>query len=597
MKALIILDRCFYVICHYIRHFGVSLIRRILIIAMAFSIIILTGCLGLNRQVRLNIDVQGDGSVVPASGLQYQKGTLVQLRPVPSAGWAFDYWDGTHGRLVFSNQILMDSNKSIKAVFKQLKYPLRVICSGDGTVEKTIKPAIKTAGLNYGDVVELRAVPDNSSIFDHWEGDLSGKTNPQEIVIDSEKTVTAVFKSKLPSWGGITLSPSLTVSDIFRWSDVTSLVPPKRFKVWLSRFGTERSEYQVEFVGTQEGTAADAGYRMIVCKGLGDFQIGHGDSGSPILTSDNLVVGAVSKIFQEGDTINFKCTSIEDMLAIGKSGLYPRNLRSISQTQNNRSIYISGAASSAVSRISKMNIWKGQEVTYVDSTAVNRIARTLDNPQKPLPGQTICISYLSGPINIFTSGTLTYEPSPGVYLALGHPDARTGDRSLPVRMGYVFNMSAPPGQPAVKQCIPIGAPIGTLTRDEDYGVMIEKEVEPVTTPIKLLVKLGEDSKIEYEFELAKDNGSDIEYNSLLSALILQLEVHLRYTSGGNAVGSLLLQKEGDESEIFDIDASSETDILYAPGGIADQITTYVDQIREIGTPFEKATLDIEIIAK
>jgi uncharacterized repeat protein (TIGR02543 family) len=42
-------------------------------------------------------------------------------------------------------------------------------------------------------VVTLTAAPAAGHAFDHWEGDLSGTTNPASITLDDNKTVTAVF--------------------------------------------------------------------------------------------------------------------------------------------------------------------------------------------------------------------------------------------------------------------------------------------------------------------------------------------------------------------------------------------------------------------
>jgi hypothetical protein len=45
----------------------------------------------------------------------------------------------------------------------------------------------------YGSIVFLTANPANGYVFDRWEGDTSGWGNPQQIAMDGDKTVTAVF--------------------------------------------------------------------------------------------------------------------------------------------------------------------------------------------------------------------------------------------------------------------------------------------------------------------------------------------------------------------------------------------------------------------
>jgi len=46
---------------------------------------------------------------------------------------------------------------------------------------------------NDGAVVSLEAAANDGFAFDHWEGDLTGDTNPQDLTMDSDKDVTAVF--------------------------------------------------------------------------------------------------------------------------------------------------------------------------------------------------------------------------------------------------------------------------------------------------------------------------------------------------------------------------------------------------------------------
>jgi PKD repeat protein len=46
---------------------------------------------------------------------------------------------------------------------------------------------------HYGDIVNLTAVPSEGSIFDHWSGNLSGNTNPEKIIMNENKIVTAHF--------------------------------------------------------------------------------------------------------------------------------------------------------------------------------------------------------------------------------------------------------------------------------------------------------------------------------------------------------------------------------------------------------------------
>ncbi len=66
-------------------------------------------------------------------------------------------------------------------------YKLDVDTSGLGSVNPSGGSFVE------GQKVELTAIPGRGWIFDHWTGDLSGSQNPDTLLMDSDKNVTAVF--------------------------------------------------------------------------------------------------------------------------------------------------------------------------------------------------------------------------------------------------------------------------------------------------------------------------------------------------------------------------------------------------------------------
>ena len=82
---------------------------------------------------------------------------------------------------------------TIRAVFVAdvpIRYRLSVfVFSSGGHVE------LEPSGGDYleGTVVQLNAVPDAGWTFTRWEGALTGTTNPDSIVMDSDKMVLGVF--------------------------------------------------------------------------------------------------------------------------------------------------------------------------------------------------------------------------------------------------------------------------------------------------------------------------------------------------------------------------------------------------------------------
>jgi hypothetical protein len=68
-------------------------------------------------------------------------------------------------------------------------YVLDIIIDGNGSVQKNPDQPSYPAGTP----VELTAIADPGWHFDHWSGDLEGSDNPDTIIMDGDKTVTAHF--------------------------------------------------------------------------------------------------------------------------------------------------------------------------------------------------------------------------------------------------------------------------------------------------------------------------------------------------------------------------------------------------------------------
>jgi hypothetical protein len=83
----------------------------------------------------------------------------------------------------------MDGDKTVTAIFTQNSYILSTLTTGNGTVQTD--PAQNE--YLHGTVVEITAVPATGWVFDRWEGDLTGNTNPASLTMDGPKTVRAVF--------------------------------------------------------------------------------------------------------------------------------------------------------------------------------------------------------------------------------------------------------------------------------------------------------------------------------------------------------------------------------------------------------------------
>ena len=134
------------------------------------------------------------GTLLPITA-QFEEGETVVLNATPSEEYAFFSWAGVSGENS-STSIVMDSDKSVVALFVKKKYSLEVSVEGEGEVTEKIIKAGASTDYNSGTVVELSASPASEWVFVEWKGDLSGAENPAQITINKPKNITAVFEKK-----------------------------------------------------------------------------------------------------------------------------------------------------------------------------------------------------------------------------------------------------------------------------------------------------------------------------------------------------------------------------------------------------------------
>ena len=136
-----------------------------------------------------------DGGTLNPSITQFEEGETVILNAVPSPEYSFFSWSGATGSNA-STSIVMDSDKSVTAVFTKKRYSLDVSIEGKGTVDQKILKSGRATDYNSGTLLELSAIPDSGWFFVKWKGDLSGVENPVQITIDKSKNISAVFEQK-----------------------------------------------------------------------------------------------------------------------------------------------------------------------------------------------------------------------------------------------------------------------------------------------------------------------------------------------------------------------------------------------------------------
>ncbi len=157
----------------------------------------------------------GSVSADPA-GPMYTIGTTVSLLATANAGYVFERWEGDLSGPINPQDITMDANKSVTAVFsvQTVTFGLTVLPSDGGSVVPD-----PTGTYPLGTVVPLTAVADSGYTFLRWEGpvDLGASVNPNTVTMNANKTIRPVFIANSPTIGSI----------------ATSDVPGARAEAWL----------------------------------------------------------------------------------------------------------------------------------------------------------------------------------------------------------------------------------------------------------------------------------------------------------------------------------------------------------------------------
>ena len=119
----------------------------------------------------------------------------VNLTAIPAQGWHFVQWQGDASGTDPNIQIVMDSNKDVTAVFEQDQvyptfYDLSVSVIGQGSVDLNPPGGVYDSGLP----VTLTATPAQGWHFVQWQGAASGVSVVTQVVMDNNKSATAVFE-------------------------------------------------------------------------------------------------------------------------------------------------------------------------------------------------------------------------------------------------------------------------------------------------------------------------------------------------------------------------------------------------------------------
>ena len=189
-----------------------------------------------------SVNPKNAGTVSPINK-QYNEGEMASIIATPASEYVFQSWSGASGDTLSIN-IIMDSDKLVTANFVKKKYTLTTSVEGEGIIiEKVIKTGA-TNGYNSQSIVELTASPKEGWLFKKWTGDLLGTESPQQITINKEKKITAVFiktveLKKVSTY--LALGDSYTIGEAVEINDRW----PVQFLKELKKINTEIDSLQI----------------------------------------------------------------------------------------------------------------------------------------------------------------------------------------------------------------------------------------------------------------------------------------------------------------------------------------------------------------
>lgn len=178
--------------------------RRWLTFVLLASLLI--GCTGWGGPSEYSVSgriVDGHGTGISSVLLSFNEGEFGTAETDSAGKWRKDGLKGTvtinaaKDGWEFESKIVTKASTNVDFIGIKKTYNLNIETEGQGVVNEEVLSIVASANYGHGTKVQLTAVPAAGWRFSHWEGDLEGSKNPAEIVVDMQKSVTAVFVSNL----------------------------------------------------------------------------------------------------------------------------------------------------------------------------------------------------------------------------------------------------------------------------------------------------------------------------------------------------------------------------------------------------------------
>jgi hypothetical protein len=135
------------------------------------------------------------GGVTAGGGL-FNEGTVVTATATANTGYTFVNWTaaGVQVSTDANYTFTLTANTTLVANFGLNTYSL-VVTAQNGTVEIVPNQLV----YDFGDIVVLNPIPNMGYEFSSWSGDATGNNDPLNVLMDSNKNITANFSLILPN--------------------------------------------------------------------------------------------------------------------------------------------------------------------------------------------------------------------------------------------------------------------------------------------------------------------------------------------------------------------------------------------------------------
>lgn len=166
----------------------------------------------------ITVNTTGEGEVVKSTNLiEIPHNDSITLTAKPRSGWKFERWEGTVQSTSQQITIKMDSDKTIRAYFSQIKEdepvtapaPTLYTFSSSVTGEGQITKNHSGNSFEQGTQLTITASPLPGWKFQRWSGSVEGTSGTISLTMDGNKSVQAIFIKEEPEVKEFSLGTSV----------------------------------------------------------------------------------------------------------------------------------------------------------------------------------------------------------------------------------------------------------------------------------------------------------------------------------------------------------------------------------------------------